>query len=435
MTGGSPLKIVAMALAAMTATGGSLAFGQDNPEPLRFLRPALEGQDAEASPPTLQSPAPAVEIPPASEPPAVGQPAGAPNSRGAAEETGAEPAEPAPVETDGAAAAATAVETSPAPDEPGSIEAAPAPGGEEPASIISLPGESEPIAAPLRFGIAAGGDLARTMAALRPLEAGLAAATGRAVEFLPMATYGAMIDAQVARRIDGGFYSAAAFAFAEAGCNCLEPLVAPAAADGTTAYHAVVVVRQFSPIRSPADLVGKIIATGPQDSIGARRMQLAGLAGEGLVESRISELRELGSAQQAVRLLLAGEVDAAFAWSSLAGDEAAGYSRGTFAELVAAGELDMNAIRIVWKSPPITHGPFAVASSLAAGMRQSIEDYFLALHESDPAAYDALNDIYGGGYRAVELADYAALAALTARPPEQAGSGGGDSDRGGDATR
>ncbi len=138
-----------------------------------------------------------------------------------------------------------------------------------------------------------------------------------------------MIDAQVERRIDGGFYSAAAFAIADARCGCLEPLVAPRAADGTLAYNAIIVARAgCRRSRSLADLQGKSVAIAAADSIGARRMQLAGLMSEGIdPASAFASVIEVQSAEEAVRLVAAGRADAAFAWSSLAGRADAGYSQ------------------------------------------------------------------------------------------------------------
>jgi phosphonate transport system substrate-binding protein len=253
-----------------------------------------------------------------------------------------------------------------------------------------------------------------TMAATEPVAEGLRQELGRPVEILPMSSYGAMVDAQATQRIDGGFYSAAAYAAAETACRCLEPIVAPAAADGTSAYYSIVVARAGSGIDSPADLEGKIVALGAPDSVGGRRMPLAGLMAEGTDPRRFGGVRQTASAEAAVRLLLSGAADAAFAWSSLTGDADQGYSRGTLADLVARGELAMRDVAVVWRSPPIAHGPFAVLKSLPEEDKRRMEAYLLGLEASAPAAYDKLDPYYGGGFAAVEPADYAGLAVLAA---------------------
>jgi phosphonate transport system substrate-binding protein len=252
------------------------------------------------------------------------------------------------------------------------------------------------------------------MSALEPVAAALTVRLGRQVEILPLTSYGAMIDAQAQHRIDGGFYSASAFALSQAHCNCLEPLVAPAAADGSMAYFATILARPGSDVDDVADLEGKTVALGADDSVGARRMQLAGLLEQGVDPGRFGAVLEVESPQDAVRLLLSGAADAAFAWSSMTGEPEVGYSRGTLAELTAGGELDMREIAVIWRSAPIAHGPLAVLNSLEDEAKREMEAYFLTLEAADPAAYDALNPYYSGGYRAVEPDDYAGLAVLTA---------------------
>jgi phosphonate transport system substrate-binding protein len=230
---------------------------------------------------------------------------------------------------------------------------------------------------------------------------------------LPMSSFGAMIDAQEQRRIDGGFYSAAAFALAQARCQCLEPIASPRAEDGTDAYHGVIVARRDSGITAVADLKGRTVAVGPLDSIGARRMQLAGLMAEDVdPASHFGAVLTVESAEEAIRLLLAGAADAAFAWSSLAGAEVSGYSRGTLAEMTGAGALSMDEVAVVWRSPAIPHGPFAVLATLADADKEKIGAYLVALERSKPAAYDILNPFYAGGYALADQADYAGLEVL-----------------------
>lgn len=266
---------------------------------------------------------------------------------------------------------------------------------------------------PLRFAVLAGRSVTATLTVVGPMADQLRAALGRPVEILPMTSYDAMVDAQVQRRIDGGFYSAAAYAFAESRCRCLEPVVAPRASDGTLAYHALIVVPQGSPVRSLADLKGKTVAVGPADSIAARRMQLAGLMSDGFDPATLfGAVVDVGSADAAVRLALAGGADAAFAWSSLAGDAASGYSRGTLHDLVASGAIGSDALAIVWRSPPISHGPFAMLRSIPEPDKARVAAYLVGLSDSDPDAYDMLEPLYAGGFAAVDRSDYAGLAIL-----------------------
>jgi phosphonate transport system substrate-binding protein len=388
------------------------------------LRPWLERQFSRGETQPAPSPTPAVVSPgtEAAEPANVAAPeadeaAGLPQTDAPESATAAQPQSAAPDASERSGARTTA----PAPPERRSriIGTLPPlererPGSRDPA----LPQADQPklerreAPQPLRLAVLAGDDPTATIRALAPMTDALARAIGRPVEILPVASYEGMIDAQVERRIDGGFYSAAAFAVAEGECRCLEPLVAPASGDGTTAYHAVIVTRRDSGIGSAADLAGRSIATGAADSIGARRMQLAGLLAEGIDPKDFGEVFTVGSAEDAVRLAAQDAVDAAFAWSSLAGDLSRGYSRGTLADLVARGEIGTDELAVIWRSPPITHGPVAVLRTVPETEKEALESYLLRLDRWAPKIYDRLNPFYSGGYVAVDASDYAGLAVL-----------------------
>jgi phosphonate transport system substrate-binding protein len=415
----APAKIApeggeAVAGPARTDAPQSGAAAPAQPNPFLILRPWLEGQFGRRSETQSQAPsqAPSITSPGAEalEPANVAAPA---TDEAAATEApqSAAPDASEPSET---------TTTAPASPERGSrvIGTLPPRQRERPGiRDLAAPQEEQKLERreapqPLRLAVLAGDDPTATIRSLAPMTDALSRAIARPVEILPVASYEGMIDAQVERRIDGGFYSAAAFAAAEGECRCLEPLVAPASSDGTTAYHAVIVARRDSGISSAADLAGRSIATGAADSIGARRMQLAGLLAEGIDPKDFGEVFTVGSAEDAVRLAAQDAVDAAFAWSSLAGDLSRGYSRGTLSDLVARGEIGADELAIIWRSPPITHGPVAVLRSLPETEKDALESYLLRLERWAPEIYDRLNPLYASGYVAVDASDYAGLAVL-----------------------
>jgi phosphonate transport system substrate-binding protein len=383
---GSGLLAAASAVLWLAAAGPAAA--QDDGA-LRFMRPPL-GEAASPEPP---APAPATAPAAAPAPEAVAAPV--PEAAASPEAAAAAPTpEPLP-----------AVEPPMALPEP-AVGTLPDPAGGSVPEIAPAEAPAPSVVEPLRLAVLGGRDAAATLAALKPMQDDLAGLLRRPVEFVLMASYGAMLDAQSMQRVDGGFFPAAVFGAAQAECHCLEPLAAPAAADGTTAYRGIVVARQGSGIRSLADLAGKVVAMAAPDSLGGRRLQLAGMLAEGADPGLIGAMRAAASPEEAVRLMLAGEADAAFAWSSTTGDAASGYSRGTLADLVARGEMTMADVAIVWQSPALTHGPVAVSRSLADGDKRTIRSYLLTLAEARPAAYDLLNPYYAGGYVAVQPADY-----------------------------
>jgi phosphonate transport system substrate-binding protein len=259
-----------------------------------------------------------------------------------------------------------------------------------------------------RIGIVPRGETGAFLHALEPFRDGIAETLGRPAEILAFSNFTAMIDAQALHRIDLGFYSASAYALADKVCSCLDPLVAPAAADGSMAFHGIIVVRRQSGIASIDDLEGREIAAGPPDSVGSRRVQMAELAAGGIdVGSYFSDVRAARNALDTILMVRDEQVDAAFAWSSLSGDAAAGYSRGPMTYLVKRGELRMDEIAVIWRSRPIAHAPIAVARSLPGDVRRALAGFFVSLADDDPDTYDRLERDYGGGYRPVRRQDYA----------------------------
>lgn len=413
--------MVALTVAALAA---SMAYAQDSAGPLRFLKPSIDdvpppAEAAEQAAPTARGAVPPTETALEPEPQPEAQSPASPSEMRAPPPVAEGEAASEPGTSSGTTGALPQAAASAPPDEPG-LEAAGAAGGSVDdgyAPEAEAPQEPAP-PGPLRFGVIAGRDIMATLAAVEPVTQDLERLLGRPVEILPMSSHQAMVDAQVQHRIDGGFYAAAAYALAETQCRCLEPLAAPAASDGTSAYHAVIVARRSSAISSAAGLEGRTVAAGAADSVGGRGMQLAGLMAEGIDPRGFGSVIDAGSAADAVRLMLSGGADAAFAWSSLFGDLEHGYSRGTLADLVASGEITMQDVAIIWRSLKVAHGPVAVMKSMSDADKQAMEAYLLDLANHNPRAYDAINPYYEGGYVAVEPADYEGLKVLTGEAVE-----------------
>jgi phosphonate transport system substrate-binding protein len=400
----------------------------DGSGPLRFLKPWIERQlfGRETSEPEATDSAPATPaeaVPPANgDPVPAAPPEGTAVAPAPAVEPPAEAVAPAPQSPP-----SNAAEAAPAPEGTNGLRGSTAEGAataETPLEVppnnsltpetALAPEEAKP--EPLRFAVLAGRSVATTMAAVGPIANELQTILGRPVEILPLTSYGAMIDAQVQRRIDGGFFSAAAYAVADARCSCLEPLAAPMASDGTLAYHALIVARNGSGIGSLADLTGKTIAVGAIDSLGTRRIQLAGLLSEGVdPAAALGAVLEVESPETAIGFVASGVADAAFAWSSLAGGAEAGYSRGTLSDVVTSGQISMAQLSIVWRSPAIGHSPFAVMRTLVEEDKAKIRDYLVGLSDANPAAYDMLDPFYGGGYAAVDPHAYSGFETLLAQ--------------------
>ena len=155
------------------------------------------------------------------------------------------------------------------------------------------------------------------------------------------------------------------------------------------------------------------MAVSAEDSVTGRLLPLSLFADDGIDVAAI-DLRETSSPAAAIELLLADGADAALAWSSLAGDEAAGYTRGALRQLVDAGRMTMEEIAIVWSSPLIPHGPLAVAADLPDELKADITAAMIEMANADPDALAAANGVLGGAFVEAPPDLYASLKMLYA---------------------
>jgi phosphonate transport system substrate-binding protein len=268
----------------------------------------------------------------------------------------------------------------------------------------------------LRVGVVTGANAAYRKAQLEPFRLYLEARTALPVEIVPLPSYDALIEAQSSMRIHYGIYSATAFSTAAFACHCVEPLAVPTAAGGETGFHAILVARSDGPIRSLADAKDKRLALAGPDSVAGRLLPMKAFEAEGIVPAEhFSEILDKTDPEMALTALLDGEADLAAAWSSLAGDETAGYSFGSLAALVTDGRLSMDRIRIVWQSPLIPFGPHAVRTDMPEELKTLLADALTAMAGEDPAALDAVDRTGGGGFVSADASLFAPTDALIAR--------------------
>jgi ABC-type phosphate/phosphonate transport system substrate-binding protein len=148
-------------------------------------------------------------------------------------------------------------------------------------------------------------------------------------------------------------------------------------------------VRADSGIRDVADLKGKVVATGALDSPQATLIPLGVLRGRGLQAGRDFEQRRfdvlvgkhgdhIGGERDAVRALLAGEVDAACILDS---------NRLAFAR---EGTLPTGAARVILQTGPYDHCNFTVLDGGGA-QTEAFRQLLLAMSYADPVVRPLLD--------------------------------------------
>lgn len=232
------------------------------------------------------------------------------------------------------------------------------------------------------------------------------------VELVAFRTLRGLQGALIHGQVDYAPLSASAYADAYAQCGCVEPLAVPRAADGGTAWHAVLLVLSNSDYFGLADLEGARLAVSGPGSTAGRRVPFAAFRAEGFEPGTFFADRiEAAGPVEAAKAVLAGRAEAALGWSSLTGDPSQGYSRGTLKHLADLGIAAPERFRIVWTSSPVPHAPHVVRTAVPEPVRERLRALLLVLDRDDPGAYRSVAPDLPRGFEPVTSEDFAPLIA------------------------
>lgn len=279
----------------------------------------------------------------------------------------------------------------------------------------------------LRIGAVVGDNPVYRLQRLEPFRRRIEIEAGVPVEIVPAADFNMMIDAHASGRIDYAIYSATAYAAAMALCDCIEPLAAPRAVDGALGYYAIVVVRSDSLAKTLDQLKGQSLVLARPGSTAGHLVPMSEFSTDGIEpDAFFSRIRHADGPKEAIRTVLTGLADAGIAWSSMQGEGASGFDRGTLHDLIAAKEMKMDDVRVVWQSRRITHGPHAVSRRLPQSLKDRLRSALIRMKDLDAKAYDAVETIYGGGFAEIDAADYEALTDVFSPDAEESGKDGAE---------
>lgn len=270
-----------------------------------------------------------------------------------------------------------------------------------------------------RVGIVASGDnLEAFHKRIEPFRAGMEAAIGVPVRIIPVANGKELVKAHARLRIHYAVYTAAAYATAWIGCECVYAIAAPLAADGSIGFHALILGKPESEMSRLKDLKGLRVAFGQPGSVAGDLVPIAALRREGLAAGADYEVLRTRGPKKAVAALASGKADAAVGWSSLTGSKTKGYSRGTLKMLGMRGD-ENDRFSVVWASGKIPHGPHAVHRVVPDRLRELLTGFLTGLADKKPKGYMAVESHYTGGFAAVEHGAYTVLIEALALKPNE----------------
>lgn len=211
------------------------------------------------------------------------------------------------------------------------------------------------------------------------------ASQGVAFDYVLYTHYERQVEAQVAGHVDVAWNSPLAWIETVRACERLGRRArAVAMRDTDQDLTSVVVARADGGVRALDDLRGKRVAVGAADSPQATILPLLHLAEQGLEPRRDFEVvlhdvlvgkhgDHVGGERDAVRALLAGEVDAACILDA----NALAFGRD--------GTVREGALRVVAETAPYDHCNFTVLDGADAGTIARFTELLLGMRYDDPA--------------------------------------------------
>ena len=221
------------------------------------------------------------------------------------------------------------------------------------------------------------------------------------VKLFPAADYAGVMQGIAAGQLEAAEFGASSFAGAWLDCKCIEPVVVPQEADGSTYYYSVMVVRADSGIKTLTEMKGHSLAFADPNSTSGYLIPSATLKTKGVNltdGAYFSKTGFSGGHEQGVVAVLNKQYDAAVTWTSSQGEMSEGYTRGNLRSMVDRKMLKMTDINIIWQSGKIPNGPWAVRTALPAELKKSFETFLLDLPKSHRKVYDDVEKGAGVGY-------------------------------------
>jgi phosphonate transport system substrate-binding protein len=193
--------------------------------------------------------------------------------------------------------------------------------------------------------------------------------------------------------------------------KAVEPILTTIQTDGATGYFSVMVARKDSGITKLEDLKGKKLGFADPDSTSGFLVPSVTLpAAIGMpIAEYFSETGFGGGHENLVLEVVKGNFDAGTTWASGVGEFKDGYTSGNLKKMVDKGIVDMGDLVQVWQSPQIPNGPIVVRSTMDTDMKAKFKDFMMALPESDPACFSAIQGGDYKGYTEVDPSFYQAI--------------------------
>jgi len=203
-----------------------------------------------------------------------------------------------------------------------------------------------------------------------PLKKYLERALGKDIELVVTTDYSSMIEAMRFGRIEVAYFGPLSYVLAKSKGPDIEPF-AVGVSKGSPTYKSVIIARVDGPVKSLADIKGKMVGYGDFASTSSYLIPRALLARNGMLGGTDYKYVLLGAHDAVARAVQSGQV------------QAGGLSQEIFKSLVAKGSIDGDKVIVLAESDPIPNYPIVMQGYLAPELKASIRKAFLELNDKE----------------------------------------------------
>ncbi len=219
------------------------------------------------------------------------------------------------------------------------------------------------------------------------------------VQIFPAADYDGVVQGLLGGTLDVAGLGASAYAAVYLqDPNAVEPFLTTVQTDGSTGYYSIALAKKDSGITTITEAKGKRLGYADPDSTSGYLIPLTALpATLGAAPDEFFASTDFGGGHENLVLaLLDDKFDVVTTWGSGVGEFSEGYTSGNIRTMVDKGQLDMEDVVEVWKSPLIPNGPLVMRSGLSQDMKDKIKAFFTALPKDH---YDCFRGYENGDYQ------------------------------------
>lgn len=203
-----------------------------------------------------------------------------------------------------------------------------------------------------------------------PLVKYLEAKLGMKVEFTPVTDYAAAVETLINRKVDLAWFGG--FTFVQASVRSGGKVIPLVQREEDERFKSVFITTDPA-IKSLADLKGKDVSFGSQNSTSGHLMPRSVLLGVGLDPDKDFK-----------RVAYSGAHDATIAAVAAAKVQAGALNISVWEKFVAEKKVDTDKVRVFFTTPPYYDYNWSVSAAMPEALRNKIAQAFLALDKSTP---------------------------------------------------